>query len=1324
MKKFLIYNIIALVTAAFAGTARAEEKTIVYSFTTNHTDRISVVDNEGHAHNFDLYVGVVYPKTVDITLGDMKISITSGSSQIAFSSPYTSEATVGLVNYDYSFTFSSDKYYVTGYKFISSSRNLTVTGNNFARDLNYVWSCYNNGTLNQIELTLTDEKPAMLQTVSYIDADGTAKTVEAADITQLNYYDKLSGGWYFVGEGASHLVNKRFTVDDTVNLILCDGRTFTADKGITVSQGNRLNIFGQAEGTGILNANGQNENPDSENNNFFTGIGGYEYASSSGWRIARAGTIAIYGGKVNAIGNREAAGIGSGGRGNGHNVIIAGGYVFAKGGSLAAGIGNGREDKDNNGTITISGGTVMADAGARANSWGGAGIGGGYKSHGGVINITGGYVKATGAGDAPDIGPGYEADKATVTLGWTNKTDGIFTTSIGGTVTLTSDFMHPGSSDVVTTATLNGKELLPKLTISFDGCGARGEMQPVNIAAGSAYTLPDCEFTIPYGKYFNGWVFDEAIHNAGDEVVINNNITMTAVWAQTKCDVLFDLNGHGDTQPDKQTVNYGEHATAPADPNQSGWTFAGWFKEQACTNRYEFAAETVTAPITLYAKWEQNVHTITYVMNGGVNNALNPLVFNADGELNIVAPSREGYTFNGWTFEGQTDPLANPSFANAPDKDLVFTAHWTINQYTVSFDSDGGTPASYAPITANYGTSLAKPSPDPAKAGYLFDGWMLADDGSDFPSTIPGRNVTANPVWYPLNHIERVEPTCMNEGFMECYFGKSFYWTENPDGLTYTKTDRADLVIPALGHQWDEPQWTWGFDSYSGKRIATLRLDCKRCGYPMITTTDQFNHEIIQEPTETTDGEIKYTATIDVLGIPYSDSYTEVLFRTGVTARINETGYPTLKAAIEAAKADDVIVLLCDVNEPDLSVGDYPYLRNEFTLDLNGYNLVMDAITMENSLTVTNGSMTCRIANMNADNNEALILDNASLVCKAYYDAENNAWYNRFEWAAKTIAVTNGSTLDITGPTFLAGNSGLNLNVDRTSRIVLTDVKLTGYNEEEVHKGFLRYLPAGYGINSDGKITYNNVVYTDPVTLRIYDYDLSDDADNDAAINGIGGRLANVTLKGRKLYKDNAWNTLCLPFGLTAAEISAGPLAGCTLMKLDGDASGLDSEGTLTLSFVEATEIESSVPYIIKWDKDDEHPTIDDPLFEEVLISKVLPNEVNFNGGKFIGQFSTFDITAENRTKIVLLGAENKIGYSAEPRSLHAFRAHFEIPDGEQNIKAYKLNFGDGSTTFIAAPDVSAKDNHDWFDLSGRRLSGKPARTGVYIHNGQKVIVR
>ena len=237
---------------------------------------------------------------------------------------------------------------------------------------------------------------------------------------------------------------------------------------------------------------------------------------------------------------------------------------------------------------------------------------------------------------------------------------------------------------------------------------------------------------------------------------------------------------------------------------------------------------------------------------------------------------------------------------------------------------------------------------------------------------------------------------------------------------------------------------------------------------------------------------------------------------------------------------------------------------------------------------------------------------------------------------------------------------------------------------------------------------------------------LADLADNSAAIAAAAatGLPFDVTLAGRKLYKDGYWNTICLPFGLFEDEITNSPLAGCTLMKLDGDASGLDSEGTLTLSFVETKDIEASLPYIIKWDKDDEHPTIDDPLFEEVLISKVLPNEVIFNGGKFIGQFCTFDITSENRTEIVLLGAENKIGYSAEPRSLHAFRAHFEIPDGEQNIKAYKLNFGDGSTTFIAAPDASAKDNHDWFDLSGRRLSGKPARTGIYIHNGQKVIVR
>ena len=68
--------------------------------------------------------------------------------------------------------------------------------------------------------------------------------------------------------------------------------------------------------------------------------------------------------------------------------------------------------------------------------------------------------------------------------------------------------------------------------------------------------------------------------------------------------VTFDVQGHG-SAPKTQVVDAGGHAAAQKAPAEDGWTFEGWYKEAGCSNKYDFAAETVTSNITLYAKWTE-----------------------------------------------------------------------------------------------------------------------------------------------------------------------------------------------------------------------------------------------------------------------------------------------------------------------------------------------------------------------------------------------------------------------------------------------------------------------------------------------------------------------------------------------------------------------------------------------------------------------------------------------------------------------------------------------------------------------------------------------
>ena len=199
-----------------------------------------------------------------------------------------------------------------------------------------------------------------------------------------------NGNWYVVPAGGV-TISTRITVTGTANLILTDGTTLTASKGITVADGNALNIYAQSEGdtAGSLQINSVDA--------YNAGIGG-EYDNKN------AGTVNIHGGKITTTGGGNGAGIGGFWAGNGGNITIYGGTVDAVGGKYAAGIGGGQPDNTggNGGTVTIYGGTVTA----KGSTDGGAGIGGGATGgNGGTVIINGGTVIATG-GPANNYGCG------------------------------------------------------------------------------------------------------------------------------------------------------------------------------------------------------------------------------------------------------------------------------------------------------------------------------------------------------------------------------------------------------------------------------------------------------------------------------------------------------------------------------------------------------------------------------------------------------------------------------------------------------------------------------------------------------------------------------------------------------------------------------------------------------------------------------------------------------------------------------------------------------------------------------------------------------
>ena len=251
---------------------------------------------------------------------------------------------------------------------------------------------------------------------------------------------------------------------------------------------------------------------------------------------------------------------------------------------------------------------------------------------------------------------------------------------------------------------------------------------------------------------------------------------------------------------------------------------------------------------------------------------------------------------------------------------------------------------------------------------------------------------------------------------------------------------------------------------------------------------------------------------------------------------------------------------------------------------------------------------------------------------------------------------------------------------------------------------------------------------------------LADNADNTVIIDKFNGQPYNVTLAGRTLTKNGEWNTLCLPFDVTAAQMAetTHPLYGATIKELDNSADGtnLDGKGVLTLKFNTVYDgstytgnLVAGKPYIVKWENTT--GSVSNPEFTDVTISSTSPTEVTSDDGnvKFVGQYSPFSITDQNKDEIVYIASGNKIGYSKNARTLKSFRAHFLVkPNDGSKARAINVDWGDGETTSLSE-ELRVKSEEfvtttEWYSLDGRRLSGKPTQKGVYINNGKKVVIK
>ena len=297
----------------------------------------------------------------------------------------------------------------------------------------------------------------------------------------------------------------------------------------------------------------------------------------------------------------------------------------------------------------------------------------------------------------------------------------------------------------------------------------------------------------------------EKVYGFEDVYTQNEALTLYPVWNTNKYTITFDTNGGSEIAP--ITQDYGTEITAPDNPTRKGYTFKGWDKEIPKT----MPAEN----ITVKAQWEINQYTITFDTNGGSEIA--PITQDYGTEITAPDnPTRKGYTFKGWDKEiPETMPAEN----------MTVKAQWEINQYTIAFDTNGG--SEIAPITQDYGTEITAPD-NPTRKGYTFKGW-----DKEIPETMPAENITVKAQWeinqytitFDTNGGSEIAPITQD-------YGTEITAPDNPTrkGYTFKGWDKEiPETMPAenitVKAQWEINQYTIAFDTNGGSEIAPITQD-------------------------------------------------------------------------------------------------------------------------------------------------------------------------------------------------------------------------------------------------------------------------------------------------------------------------------------------------------------------------------------------------------------------------------------------------------------------------------------------------------------------
>ena len=590
-----------------------------------------------------------------------------------------------------------------------------------------------------------------VETVSYVDELGKASSAEATILTGaefIEYYDhsyrvvlgeENADTWYAVKSNViySRELDTHLVLRGNVHLIVADGATLevkSSIKGGSYNQIDTLSIYGQTGQSGTVSAGAV----DCDTLNLYSG----KLAASSVCDVND--TVGIKGGTLDVSGNVEAG-----------TLEIIGGIANVKGKAIAKNLTLGCRSKDD--YITI----------------------GTYENAGeGTMKYADGQRLTDGEGNL------YSG------LMYDNTFPHGKTLRLANTVTFYED---AAGTEIWRVETLPAGSPLE---------GLSGYETETDLLTRDGYTFagwatePNIE--VHSYRYDNGAINEKLEGKLVDwNGVLDRDICAYPIWIRDRLEVrlvanddeasrvVWGIGDDGKQQSDVFTVNIDEKIRMEGleGTTRTGYVLDGWYTQNGVkwnggwgvTPEYcdknadgspivqvNDARKFKYYTVTLAARWtptdsgqggsgqggsgqDAKKYTITFDSAGGTPVAS---ISQASGTPVTApkAPVKDHYTFEGW----------HPALPNTmPASNLSLTASWKPIEYTITFDSAGGT--SVEAVKDIYGARIEAPA-DPERDGYVFVSWLDAnDDAVTFPLYMPGENTKLTAKWMTIQEAQKTD---------------------------------------------------------------------------------------------------------------------------------------------------------------------------------------------------------------------------------------------------------------------------------------------------------------------------------------------------------------------------------------------------------------------------------------------------------------------------------------------------------------------------------------------------------------------------------------